>query len=193
MATDVKAAASLVGPTTPAQKQPVSAQAAQGLLLCEQRCHHFAFITDALYGPCHEVMLMVYCSHQMQRRRKVKVEQTAEDAAAAALALEARLETAGQPAAVFVEGGLAADDEGAAVVQAAPAQPSGSRRKQSEPSDGDAAPAAKPTRRRKAAQSDGDGSGKAARAAGADARSAADDPVQPGTRGVGRVASPKVQ
>lgn len=52
---------------------------------------------------------------QGRRRRKVKAEAaTPDDAAAAAMALEARLETAGQPATVLVEGGLAADDEGVA-------------------------------------------------------------------------------
>lgn len=40
-------------------------------------------------------------------------------AAAAALALEARLETAGQPAAVFVEGGLLLDAECVATAEAA--------------------------------------------------------------------------
>lgn len=58
------------------------------------------------------------------RRRRVKVEDaSAGDAAAAALALESRLETAGQPAAVFVEGGLLAEEEGVATVEAAPVQP----------------------------------------------------------------------
>jgi hypothetical protein len=126
-------------------------------------------------------------SHQVQRRRKVKVEQAAEDAAAAARSLEARLETAGQPAAVFVEGGLAADDEGAAVAEVAPAQPSRARRGRAKPSGATAAPAAKPARQRKGRQPAKD------RVEGAEAGAVADAPVRPGTRGIGAVATAKVR
>lgn len=131
--------------------------------------------------------------HQVQRRRKVKVEQAAEDAAAAARSLEARLETAGQPAAVFVEGGLAADDEGAAVAEASPPQPSRSRRGRAKASGGAAAPAAKPARQRKGRQAAKDRAGEAAKAAGAESAAGTDAPVRPGTRGIGAVASAKVQ
>ena len=122
----------------------------------------------------------------------MKVEQAAgdaaEDAAAAARKLEARLETAGQPAAVFVEGGLAPDDEGAAVAEASPAQPSRKpRRGRSKPSGAAAAPAAKPARQRKGRQPAKDS------VKSADAEAAMDAPVRPGTRGIGAVATAKVR
>jgi hypothetical protein len=122
----------------------------------------------------------------------VKVEQAAQDAAAAARTLEARLETAGQPAAVFVEGGLAADDEGAAVAEASPPQPSRSRRGRAKASGGTAAPAAKPARQRKGRQAAKDRAGEAATAASAEAAAGVDAPVRPGTKGIGAVATAKV-
>lgn len=139
---------------------------------------------------------------QASRRRKVKAEESAEDAVAAAVALEARLETAGQPAAVFVEGGLLPDQEGIATAAVVPAgnQEAAAQRSKKTPSstreDAAAAPAPAPPAVAPAVAAAGGrkGRGRKSAAAGEEAASgAAPAPVQPGTKGVGKVASARVR